>query len=70
MLYECVGLGLVGGCLPLHQVMLDFNTLLAAEHSLSGYEVIIIFLVGAVAQCILQIAFYCVLSELICMNSF
>ena len=50
--------------------MLDFNALLAAEHSLSGYEVIIIFLVGAVAQCILQIAFYCVLSELICMNSF
>ena len=50
--------------------MLDFNTLLAAEHSLSGYEVIIIFLIGAVAQCILQIAFYFVLSKSVCMNSF
>ena len=63
-------LGLVGGWLPLHQVMLDFASLFADKHSLSGYEIIIIFLIGAVAQGVLQIAFYCFLSESICMNSF
>ena len=49
--------------LPSHQHMLDINSSLSVEHSLSGYELILVFLTGALVQCVFQIIFNCILGE-------
>ena len=43
--------------------MLDINSSLSVEHSLSGYELILVFLTGALVQCVFQIIFNCILGE-------
>ena len=43
--------------------MLDINASLLIKHLLSGYEIILIFLAGAVVQCLFHIAFFCLLGE-------